>query len=138
MLARPASALPAQYRISFSLRLKDLSASGDFAASDGTQANYVRGGEVPAESVTASGKTVEFKKEGVIVDCIPSGRPGGLVALQCQFEISGPMAPVTDFKIRPVETFQCQAEVLLRPGVRRVQVDDPDRRVEVGVEKVAL
>jgi hypothetical protein len=129
---------PVQYEISFSLRLKELNASGNFQTLDGTQVNYVRGGEQPMVSETASGKTVDFKKHGVIVNCLPKSRPDGLVDLQCQFELSGPTAPQTEFKVRPVETFQYQAEFLARPGRPSVLVDEPDRRVEVGVKKVAL
>ncbi|MDE2491930.1 MAG: hypothetical protein KGM24_13875 [Elusimicrobia bacterium] len=133
----PPSGPRADYRISFELRSGDLSASGSFLAAVGTQANYVRGGETPIESVTASGRTVDFKKHGVIANCLPLAEKDGLVDLQCQFELSGPTAPVGELKVRPVETFQYQSEVLLRPGRPLRLVDERDRRVEVTVVRVA-
>lgn len=133
----PPSARPANLRVSFAIRLQDLQSSGNFAVQDGSQANYVRGGETPFEVKTEKGTGLEFKKYGTIVNCLPASVPGGnTVAASCQFELSGPGRPETTFQVKPPMTFQLQTTFVAEKGKTLVLVDEPDRRLEVKLEEV--
>jgi hypothetical protein len=127
------------FRISFKLRSHELQAAGNFTVADGAQANYVVGGERPEETPDAGGKpVVDFKKHGLIVDCVPTRRPSdGLVDVQCQFELTGVLPPTGAAKARPTETFQYQTDFSIKPGSSLVLVDEPDRRVELKLEELA-
>ena len=48
---------------------------------------------MPFETELAKRTTVEFKKTGIIVNCLPNALSEDHFALTCQFEISGPGLP---------------------------------------------
>lgn len=136
-LARPlkaaASAGIENFKISFKIRASGLESAGNFVVRDGAQSNYVRGGEFPYEFDGGRGKSVEYKKHGTIVNCLPASH-GDAVALTCQFELSGALAPTGSLGARPIETFQLQSDFTLRRGETLALVDEPDRGVEITLE----
>lgn len=129
----------ADYRISFKMKDHDLEASGNFVVQNGAQANYVSGGETPSVVSSKNGeKGVEFKKHSAIVNCLPVENPNnGRIRAECQFELSGPLAPATELKVHPAKTFQLQTSFEVQKGHTLVLTDEPDRRVEVRIDEVA-
>jgi len=143
--AAPASVPPpppqpkdaANYKISFMIKVQGLESAGNFVVHEGAQVNYVRGGETPYEVANKQGTGIEFKKHGTIVNCLPVAVPDSdRVILQCQFELSGAIAPATSLKVRPIETFQLQTEFSAQRGKTVVLVDEADRHLEVKVEEL--
>jgi hypothetical protein len=135
---RPPAATPREsmnLRLSFKLRYKNLESSGNFIVQNGTQANYVLGGEQPFEIANAQGKGIEFKKHGAVVNVLPVIDPNAdKVDVQWQSEISGPLEPETSLKVNPVASFQVQTEFIVPIGKTIVLVDEPDRRIEARFE----
>lgn len=125
------------FKISFKIRSRGLESAGNFVARDGAQSNYVRGGETPYEFDGGRGKTVEYKKHGTIVNCLPASQ-GDAVSLTCQFELSGVLAPTGTLGARPLETFQFQSDFTIRRGETLALVDEPDRGIEVTLETSRL
>lgn len=125
------------FKISFRIKAENLESSGNFVVQDGTQGNYMLGGDTPV-SVTdnSGGKGAELKKYGTIVNCLPAADPrkSKMVNLQCQFELSGPRPPAAGTLLGFV-TFQLQTQVLAEKGVTLLLVDEPARRVEIKVEE---
>jgi hypothetical protein len=148
MLAVPASAGrkalsakegAANYRVAFSVKAGDLSGAGNFVVSDGSQANYVHGGERPHEVATSNGTSVEFKKVAFITNCVVAAVPDKEeAAAECQFELSGPGKPDPSHKLKvpPIETFQYQTSFTARLGKTLVLVDEPSKRVEVTITRL--
>jgi hypothetical protein len=127
------------FKISFKIKTDELESAGNFVAHNASQANYAKGGDSPVELESSKEhKGVEFKKYGTIVNCLPVAVPDSdKVDAQCQFELSGPLRPVTSLKVNPITSFQYQAEFTVQKGRRIVLVDEPDRRVEVKIEELA-
>ncbi len=126
------------FKISFKIKDGELEAAGSFVVMSGSQSNYVAGGEKVFEIDSAARKSVEFKKHGTIVNCVAVSKPGGtIVRAECQFEISGPLAPVGDLKARPISTFQFQTAFEVERGHTLVLIDEPARRLEIKIEVVA-
>ncbi|MCX5795377.1 MAG: hypothetical protein NTY77_07790 [Elusimicrobia bacterium] len=111
-------------------------ASGRFLVGDGNQSNYVAGGEVTKTIKTSQGKGAEYKKYGVIVNCLPTLNPDGQhVRVECQFEISGPGRKNPDLEAWDLDTFQYQAGFVAELGKPLALVDETDRRVQVTVSR---
>ncbi len=126
------------FRISFKIKDGELENAGSFVVMSESQANYIIGGEKVVEVDMPSGKAVEFKKHGTIVNCLPVAKPdSALVRAECQFELSGPLGPVGTLKARPISTFQLQTSFEAALGRTLVLVDEPTRHLEVKVEVVA-
>lgn len=125
-------------RISFKLKEQNLESAGNFTVRNGSQSNYIAGGEVPFETEMAKGKAVDYKKTGVIVNCLPRALSEDAFALVCQFELSGPGLPVGTLGARPAQTFQLQSEFTVRKGKTLVLVDEPTRRVEIKLDELPL
>ena len=121
------------FKISFKIRASGLESAGNFMVRDGAQSNYVRGGETPYEFDGGRGKSVEYKKHGTIVNCLPASH-GDAVSLTCQFELSGALAPTGSLGARPIETFQLQSDFTIRRGETLALVDEPDRGIEITLE----
>jgi len=144
LLAAPAGAAPlpapkepsTNVVVDFKLKNALREASGRFLMGDGNQANYVAGGEVTKTIKHSQGNGVEFKKYGVIVNCLPTLNPDRQrVSMECQFEISGPGRKNPDLDAWDLDTFQYQARFVAELGKPIVLVDEPDRRVEVTVSR---
>jgi hypothetical protein len=142
LLAAPAAAAPlpapkeASANLVFSFKLKNglREAAGRFLVGNGNQSNYVAGGEVAKTIQAAQGKGVEYKKVGVIVNCLPTLHPDGRHArVECQFEISGPGRKNPDLDAWDIDTFQYQAGFMAELGKPLVLVDEPERRVELTI-----
>lgn len=128
----------ANFRVSFELKAGDLVGAGNFVVSDGSQANYVWGGEKPHEVTDSHGTGVEFKKVALIVNCVVVSVPDkDQAAAECQFELSGPGKPDPDSKLKvpPIMTFQYQTSFTAKNGTALVLVDEPARRVEVKITR---
>lgn len=135
--AEPAKpGLPANYRISFSMRLSGLERVGNFVVRDGSQANYLAGGEKALEIENKNGTSVEYKKEATIVNCVVVAVPDspGDVHAECQFEIAGFGQPLAKTQARPIMNFQYQTSLILKKGRAMVLVDEADKRVELMIE----
>lgn len=132
----PPSESALNFRISFRIKLDELESAGNFVVQDGSQGNYVTGGDAPIEVQNSRGdKGLEFKKHATIVNCLPASFPeGGRVLAQCQFELSGPGRPATSFQARPPSTFQLQTSFVAALGRSLLLVDEPNRRVEIKIE----
>jgi hypothetical protein len=118
--------------VAFKMKNAQREASGRFVAGNSTQANYVVGGEATKTIQSVQGKGVEYKKHGVIVNCLPvlTG-DGRRVRAEIQLEISGPGRKNPDLDAWDVDTFQYQASFTAELGKTVVLVDEPDRRIEV-------
>lgn len=123
------------FRISFKVRAGELSSAGNFVIADRAQSNYTDGGEAPFDIESGKGDMIEYKKHGVIVNCLPTALDGSLVAVGCQFELSGSEKPATAMKVRPATTFQLQTSFIIRRGATMKLVDSADRLVEVTLEE---
>lgn len=144
LLALPAGAAPLRapkdssvnFTVSFKLKNGLREAAGRFLVGNGNQANYVSGGEVTKTIQTVQGKGVEYKKVGVIVNCLPNLHADGRHAtVECQFEISGPGRKNPDLDAWDVDTFQYQAGFSAELDRPLVLVDEPERRVEVTLSR---
>jgi len=142
LLAAPAAAAPlsspkettANLLISFKLKSSLREASGRFVVGSGNQSNYIAGGEVANTVKNSQGKGVEFKKHGVIVNCLPVlSADSRRVRAECQFEVSGPGRKNADLDAWDIDTFQYQAGFTAELGKTLVLVDEPDRRVELTI-----
>ncbi|MBI5240239.1 MAG: hypothetical protein HY926_07180 [Elusimicrobia bacterium] len=140
LLAVPAGAAPlsapkeasANIAVAFKLKNALREASGRFVVGSGNQANYVVGGELTQTIKNSQGKGIEYKKHGVIINCLPAlAGDGKRVRAECQFEISGPGRKNADLDAWDVDTFQYQTSFTAELGKAIVLVDEPDRRVEV-------
>jgi hypothetical protein len=125
---------PTNLSVSFKLRNSQREASGRFVVGNGSQANYVNGGELAKAVQLSQGKGLEYKKHGVIVNCLPILSADGRRAnMECQFEISGPGNKNPDLDAWDLVTFQYQSSFTAELGKPLVLVDEPDRRVEITV-----
>ena len=72
---------------------RGLEGEADFIVADGSQANYVTGGDRGFKVMTGPGETPEFKKWGFIVNATPVIDPSNpqKISIQLQIEISGPV-----------------------------------------------
>ena len=140
LLAAPAAAAPlsapkeasANIVITFKLKSALREASGRFVVGNEQQANYVTGGELAKTVQNKQGKGLEYKKHGVIINCLPILEADRKrVRAECQFEISGPGRKSPDFDAWDLDTFQYQAGFTAELGKPLVLVDEPDRHVEV-------
>jgi hypothetical protein len=138
LLAVPAGAAPkeasANIAVVFKIKNTLREAAGRFVVGNGSQANYVNGGELAKAVQTSQGKGLEYKKHGVIVNCLPILSADGRRAnMECQFEISGPGNKNPDLDAWDLVTFQYQSSFTAELGKTLVLVDEPDRRVEITV-----
>ena len=131
---RPPKGSPANLAISFKLRNVQREAAGRFVVGNGNQANYVNGGELAKAVQASQGKGLEYKKHGVIVNCLPLLSADGRRAnMECQFEISGPGRKNPDLDAWDLDTFQFQSDFTAELGKPLILVDEPERRVEITV-----
>lgn len=131
---RPPKDVSANIVVAFKLKNALREASGRFVIGSGSQANYVVGGELTKAVQTSQGKGLEYKKHGVIVNCLPILSPDGKrVSAELQVEISGPGRKNPDLDAWDLDTFQYQTSFTAEPGKPLVLVDEPDRRVEITV-----
>jgi len=131
----PGSEKLANFRISFKISANGLEASGSFVVRDRSQSNYVSGGETPYATGDETRRAVDFKKHGVIVNCIPYSA-GDAVSMTCQFELSGALPAEGPLGTRSVESVQFQSEFTMRRGETLVLVDGPEKRIEVSLDEV--
>lgn len=140
LISAPAAAAPlsapkeasANIFIDFKIKSTLREAAGRFLVGNEQQANYVSGGELAKAVQVSKGKGLEYKKHGVIVNCLPVlEKDGKRVRTECQFEISGPGRKNADLDAWDLDTFQYQAGFTAELGKPIVLVDGPDRRVEV-------
>lgn len=131
--SRPAAP---QYRVSFVLKAGGLEYASSFVLQDGAQANYIDGGEVSQEFDSGRGKSIEFKKRGVIVNCVAVENPNdkSRVHAECQFEISGPVKSAT--RAADIATFQFQTAFEVEKGRTLFVVDGPEKRIEVTIVEI--
>jgi hypothetical protein len=131
--ARPTAA---QFRIAFVMKAGGLEYSSSFVVQDGSQANYIDAGEVSWESDSGRGKTIEFKKRGVIVNCVAVENPNerSRVRAECQFEITGPVKSAT--RAQDVASLQFQTAFEVEKGKSLLVVDGPEKRVEVTITEI--
>lgn len=89
--------------------------SADFLIENANQCNHVQGGEKAFTVETKSGKGVEMKKWGFIVNALPAENPNkpGRVSIQLQVEISGPVQGKDGVD---VQTWQLQTTLHLAKG----------------------
>lgn len=147
LLALPAAAKPLKtpdklagengrihFRIAFKMKLKELDRSGNFVVLDGSQANYVDGGET---AVPGTGSGAEYKKRSLIVNCVAvqDPRDAQRVKAECQFELSGPVHSA-DGKTYEAATFQLQDGFEVVKGKPLVLVDEADKHLELVVTQV--
>lgn len=132
-----ADAVGVNYRLSFLMKDGALSRSGAILVAEGSQTNYVSGGEKPNEVELKQGTGVEFKKHAAIVNCVLASS-GEEVRAECQFELSGAQPALADLKTHPmpITTFQYQSAFRVTLGKPLVLVDEADRRIEVTVSKL--
>lgn len=136
---RPAALRPQKdaltnVQVSFKLRNAGREVSSRFVIGSGSQANYVVGGELAKAVQTSQGKGLEYKKHGVIVNCLPVLSPDGKrVSAELQVEVSGPGRKNQDLDAWDLDTFQYQTSFTAELGKLLVLVDEPDRRVEITV-----
>jgi hypothetical protein len=125
-----------QFRVAFTLKVGQLEYSSSFVLQDASQANYIDGGEVSREFDSGHGKTIEFKKRGVIVNCVAVENPNekSRVRAECQFEISGPVKSAT--RAADIGTFQFQTAFEAEKGKPLLLVDGPEKRVEVTITEI--
>jgi hypothetical protein len=126
----------AQFRVAFTLKIGGLDYASSFVLQDGSQANYIDGGEVSYVFKGEKGESIEFKKRGVIVNCVAVENPNAKsrVRAECQFEISGPVKSAT--RAADVATFQLQTSFEAEKGKPLLVVDGPDKRVEVTITEI--
>lgn len=126
---------PVMLRVAVTALYRGLSERADFLVRNGSQANYVEGGETAFSVANGSGKSVEYKKHGFIVNVLPLVDPNdpSRVSLQFQLELSGPVKadPAPD-----MATWQLQDEVVLTKG-KRFEVSHGAGRVDVTVSDAA-
>jgi len=132
------SQVKTNYKISFAIAMDGMERAGNFIVGGGTQGNYVYGGENPLEVTLGDGKkVVDFKKFGTIFNCLVTKFSPGLVNIQMQIEVSGPVADnSTTLKTPAIKTFQIQTEITLGLGRSMLLVDEPDRRIEIKIEEL--
>lgn len=137
--AKTVSEAAENFKVTYKIKDGDLEDSGSFLILAGSQSNYVTGGEKAFESGNGPVKGIEYKKHGVIVNCLAVAKPAtNVVRAEFQFEISGPSAtPVGDLKARSISTFQFQTTFEVERGHSVVLVEGPSRRLEVKFETVA-
>ena len=131
--SRPSAAM---FRVAFTLKVGGLEYASSFVVQDGSQANYIDGGEVSQEFDSGHGKTIDFKKRGVIVNCVPVENPNAKerVRAECQFEISGPVKSAT--AAADVATLQLQTAFEVEKGKPLLVVDGPGKRIEVTITEI--
>jgi hypothetical protein len=126
------------FKISFKIKDGEIEDTGSFVVMGEAQSNYVAGGEKVFEIDAAGHKSFEFKKHATIVNCIAVAKPSStIVRAECQFEISGPLAPVGELKARPISTFQFQTAFEAERGHTLILVDGPSRHIEIKIDVVA-
>jgi hypothetical protein len=126
------------FKISFKIKDGEIEDAGSFVVMSEAQSNYVAGGEKVFEIDAAGRKSFEFKKHATIVNCIAVAKPSStIVRAECQFEISGPLAPVGELKARPISTFQYQTAFEVERGHTLVLVDGSSRHIEIKIDVVA-
>ena len=126
------------FKISYKIRHAELEDSGSFLVLSGSQSNYIAGGEKAFEFGAGAAKAVEFKKHGAIVNCLAVAKPDTtIVRAECQFELSGPLAPTGDLKARSIASFQFQSSFEIERGRTLVLVEGPSRLIEVKIDAVA-
>lgn len=135
-----APGLPAEdnLRVSFRVKLEGFEREGSFLTSEANASNYVASGELPFEVAGEQGKKIEYRNFSVIVNCLPSidAREPDWVSAQFQFEVSGPVRS-PDTRAAPAsKSLQLQTSVRARLGRRVLVVDEPDKRIEVKIERV--
>jgi hypothetical protein len=131
--SRPAAP---QYRVSFAMKAGGLEYASSFVLQDGAQANYIDGGEISQEIDSGRMRSIEFKKRGVIVNCVAVENPNdkSRVHAECQFEISGPVKSAT--RASDLASFQFQTSFEVEKGKPLFVVDGPEKRVEVTITEI--
>ena len=126
------------FKISFKIRNGELEDSGSIVVLAGSQSNFISAGEKAFEAGAGAARGVEFKKHGAIVNCVAVAKPATtIVHAECQFELSGPLAPTGELKARSIASLQFQTSFEVERGRTLVLVDGPSRLIEVKIEAVA-
>lgn len=126
------------FKISFKIRSGELEDSGSFTVLAGSQSNFIAAGEKAFETGAGAARGVEFKKHGAIVNCVAVAKPATtIVRAECQFELSGPLAPTGELKARSIASLQFQTAFEVERGRTMVLVEGPARHIEVKIEAVA-
>ena len=126
------------FKISFSIRDKTLEKSGNFVVQEGSQASYVEGGEVAWPVRNSQGAGVEYKKTGIVVNCVAVRDPNrkARARAECQFELSGPVKSETgpkELAVADAVTFQFETAFEADLGKPVRLVDESDKSLTVTI-----
>ncbi|MBI2070048.1 MAG: hypothetical protein HYT79_05540 [Elusimicrobia bacterium] len=120
------------FQIEIEAKYKDLEGSVNFAATEGTSASHLSGGE--KQLVSGNDKKAGYKKWGFLANVLPVANPKNdqEMLLQLQLELSG---PCKSSGVVNIETWQLQTTVKLILGRKTVIAQTP-ALVEVTVREL--
>lgn len=127
------STAPANFKISFSFRVEGVEASGNMVALNASKVSYQKA-LVPQKNGKKGRK--EAPKYGTVVECLPVQLPGtaGLVKMSCLFQMSAPKPGKKSERETAVQ-FDLNTDFTATPGQPMLLVDEPDKRIEITVER---
>ena len=118
-------------RVDVSAKYLSLEGTARFLVGNGTQSNFITGGDQAHLIKNSQGEGVEFKKTGFLVNVLPVLNPDNdrAVSVQIQVELSGPTPgiKVGENEVPHVSTWQWQSSVSLVRGKKTVLVEAPAR-----------
>jgi len=115
--------------VEVSAKYLELEGKTRFLAGNGTQVNYVTGGDRPVVIKNSQGDGVEYKKVGFILNVLPVLAPDddSRASIQLQTELSGPTQGVQagGNEVPGIATWQWQSSFTVELGKKTVLVDGP-------------
>ncbi|MFH2203016.1 MAG: hypothetical protein ABIJ96_07870 [Elusimicrobiota bacterium] len=124
-------------KVDVAAKYLDLRGAARFTMGNGTQANFITGGDKAHLVRNSQGEGVEFKKVGFIVNVLPILDPNDdkRVSVQLQVELSGPTPgiKVSDNEVPDISTWQWQSSFSLVRGKKTVVVESP-AYLEISIE----